>query len=194
MESAYADAGVDRFAVWVHETDQSLPAELDARGYRVEETTRVMARSLPNGLPDAPDLATESLLWPPYLSYLEAAGTPPGLLSGVDPTAYHVLGVEMAGQCVATAIAFDHDGDCGIFNASTLEPFRRRGIGTALVTRHLRDAARRGCATATLQATPIAERVYASVGFRDLGCYFEYVPASGGTTLRARRGTARGRS
>jgi predicted GNAT family acetyltransferase len=30
--------------------------------------------------------------------------------------------------------------------------------------------------TASLQSTGIAERVYASVGFRDLGRYLEYVP------------------
>jgi len=40
----------------------------------------------------------------------------------------------------------------------------------------LRDAAARGCTTASVQATPMAEGVYASVGFRDLGRYLEYTP------------------
>jgi hypothetical protein len=38
------------------------------------------------------------------------------------------------------------------------------------------DAAARGCSTASLQSTEMAERVYAAVGFRDLGRILEYVP------------------
>ena len=34
-----------------------------------------------------------------------------------------------------------------------------------------------GCSTASLQSTAMAERVYAAVGFRDLGRILEYVPA-----------------
>jgi predicted GNAT family acetyltransferase len=82
----------------------------------------------------------------------------------------------VAGRDVSAAIAYDHDGDCGIFNMGTLEPHRRRGLATTLLGRHLLDAAERGCSTASLQATPIAEGVYSAVGFRDLGRFFEYVP------------------
>jgi len=73
-------------------------------------------------------------------------------------------------------MAFDHDGDCGVFNVATLEAARRRGLGTALTARHVHDAAARGCSTASLQSTAMAERVYAAVGFRDLGRILEYVP------------------
>jgi predicted GNAT family acetyltransferase len=73
-------------------------------------------------------------------------------------------------------MAFDHNGDCGVFNMGTLEAARRRGIGTALAARHVRDAIERGCTTASLQSTTMAERVYARVGFRDLGRILEYVP------------------
>jgi predicted GNAT family acetyltransferase len=37
-------------------------------------------------------------------------------------------------------------------------------------------ALERGCRTASLQSTEMAERMYAAVGFRDLGSIFEYVP------------------
>jgi chromate reductase len=73
---------------------------------------------------------------------------------------------------VATAIAFDQDGDCGVLNMSTLEAARRQGLGTALIARHVHDAVERGCSTASLQSTAMAERVYAAVGFRDLGRIF----------------------
>jgi predicted GNAT family acetyltransferase len=84
----------------------------------------------------------------------------------------------LAGEDVTTALAFDHAGDCGIYNVATLEGARRRGLGTALTARCLREALRRGCATASLQSSPMAEGVYAAVGFRDLGRFLEYVPGS----------------
>jgi predicted GNAT family acetyltransferase len=59
---------------------------------------------------------------------------------------------------------------------STIAPLRRRGLGTAITAHLLRDAAARGCTTTSLQSTPMAERVYAAVGFRDLGRILEYVP------------------
>ena len=82
----------------------------------------------------------------------------------------------LGGENVATAMAFDHDGDCGVFNVGTLEPARRRGLGTGLTARLVLDAAHRGCSTASLQSTAMAERVYAGVGFRDLGRILEYAP------------------
>jgi predicted GNAT family acetyltransferase len=103
---------------------------------------------------------------------------PAGLLGGTDPRAFHNLAAHRAGATVATAIAFDHAGDCGVFNVSTREAARREGLGTALTARLLHDAIGRGCSTASLQSTAMAERVYAAVGFRDLGLIFEYVPAA----------------
>jgi hypothetical protein len=42
---------------------------------------------------------------------------------------------------------------------------------------HLHRARRRGCRTATLQSTEMAEHLYASVDFRDLGRILEYIPS-----------------
>ena len=58
------------------------------------------------------------------------------------------------------------------------ERARRRGLGTALTALQLHDARARGCRTASVQATDVAERVYAAAGFRDLGRILEYVPHS----------------
>ena len=73
-----------------------------------------------------------------------------------------------------SALGFDSDGDRGIFNVSTLEHARRRGLGTALTALLVHEAAARGATTATLQSTEMAERVYAGVGFRDLGRFLEF--------------------
>lgn len=85
-------------------------------------------------------------------------GVPRGFLSGSDHAAFHVLVARLAGE------------------NTTLEHARRRGLGTALTDLHAHDALARGCQTASLQSTEIAEHVYATVGFRDLGRILEYVP------------------
>jgi GNAT superfamily N-acetyltransferase len=101
-------------------------------------------------------------------------GVPAGLLGGADPSAFHVLVARLDGENVAAGLAYDHEGDCGVFNVGTAA--RRRGIGTAITARLVLDAVERGCSTASLQSTAMAERVYASVGFLDLGRILEYVP------------------
>ena len=75
-------------------------------------------------------------------------------------------------------MAFDHRGDCGIYMVGTVEAARRRGLATALSAHALAQARGRGCRTASLQSTAMAKRVYARVGFRDLGLWQEYVPGS----------------
>lgn len=181
MEAAYGAAGVERYAAWVHEGDSGTAAALGRRGYTVAETTRAMGMPVASAVPPRASVDVRPVAWREYLEYLWSAGVPEGLLGGSDGEAFHALAVRgPGGELVASAIAFDHDGDCGIFNMSTLPAARRRGLGTALTARHVRDAAARGCTTATLQATPMAERVYASVGFRDLGRILEFAPPAGG--------------
>ena len=103
-------------------------------------------------------------------------GLPPGLLAEADHAAFHLLVARVDGESVATALAFDFGRDCGIYNVTTLESARRRGLGTALTVVALHEARARGCRTASLQSTEMAERMYAAVGFRDLGRFLEYVP------------------
>jgi GNAT superfamily N-acetyltransferase len=121
-----------------------------------------------------PELELADLAW---ADYLRVFGMPEGLLAGGDLSAFAIVSARVAGRPVSTAMAFDHDGDCGIYNVGTLEHARRRGIATALTSWHLRAALDRGCRTASVQSTPMAEHVYAAAGFRDLGRFLEYVPA-----------------
>jgi ribosomal protein S18 acetylase RimI-like enzyme len=173
MEGAYASAGVERFAAWVHESDEALRADVVARGYVLDTSTRAMGMVLDDVR--RPELELE-LAPSSWSDYVRVAELPTGLLDAVDPCAFHVRIALLAGESVASGIAFDRDGDCGIYNVGTLAHARRRGIGTALTAVLAHDAAARGCETASLQATATAERVYAAVGFRDLGRILEYVP------------------
>jgi len=173
MMAAYEAAGVTRFAAWVHESDVAMRTDLERRGYAVSEATRAMGMKLDDIRLPRPEIELGPADWS---EHLRLAGVPRGFLSGIDPGAFHVLVASLGGENVSTAIALDFAGDCGIYNVGTLEPARRRGVATALTAILLHDARSRGCRTASLQSTAMAERVYAAVGFRDLGRILEYVP------------------
>ena len=186
MEAAYEAAGVTRFAAWVHESDAAMRAALERRGYTLDEVTRAMGMMLDDIRLPRRDLELGPADWS---EHLRLAGMPSGFLTGADPGAFHVLvarlrgenvstaiASRLRGENVSTAIAFDFAGDCGIYNVGTLEPARRLGLATGLAAIHLHDARARGCQTASLQSTAMAERVYAAAGFRDLGRILEYVP------------------
>lgn len=173
MEEAYASAGVSRFAAWVHESDEPLRLDVEARGYRFDQATRAMGMALADLRMPRPEI---DLAPPDWSEYLRTIGVPTGFLAGVDQGEFHVRLARLEGETVASALAFDHGDDCGIYNVSTLAAARRRGLGTALTVLLAHDAAARGCRTASIQATEMAERLYARVGFRDLGRFLEYVP------------------
>ena len=157
----------------MRERDAPLQADLERRGYVFDSATRAMGLSLEELRGPRRPLDLGPSDWSEYLRVLDV---PAGLLVGADPEAFHVLVARWNGESAATAMAFDHDGDCGVYNVTTRADARRRGLGTALTVALLHDAVARGCRTASLQSTPMAEGVYAAAGFRDLGRILEYVP------------------
>jgi ribosomal protein S18 acetylase RimI-like enzyme len=176
LEAAYAARDVDRYAAWVREGDEALRTAVEARGYRLEETTRAMGMSLDDLSLPRPQLDLAEPHADAYADFFRREELDPGLIVAFD--VFHLLIAMDEGDHVTSATAYDHDGDCGIFNVTTLEHARRRGLGTAITALHLHDARERGCTTASLQSTPMAERVYAAAGFRDLGRYLEFVPSA----------------
>jgi ribosomal protein S18 acetylase RimI-like enzyme len=172
METVYASAGVSRFAAWVHESDVPMRHDLIRRGYTLDTSTRAMATTLDDLRLPRSDIDLAPADWH---EHLRIAGVPENFLAAADRAAYHILLARLEGETVATAMAFDCDGDCGIYNVGTLEHARRRGLATALTAIQLHEALARGCQTASLQSTPAAERVYAAAGFRDLGRILEYI-------------------
>ncbi|HZD78971.1 MAG TPA: GNAT family N-acetyltransferase, partial [Actinomycetota bacterium] len=143
------------------------------RGYRLDTTTRAMGMALGDVRLPRPRIELGA---PDRSEYLRILGAPPEFLARADPHAYHILLAGLRDENVATAMAFDHAGDRGIYNLGTIEHARRGGLGTALTALHVHDVLARGCRTASLQSTPMAEGIYAAVGFRDLGRILEYVP------------------
>jgi ribosomal protein S18 acetylase RimI-like enzyme len=173
MEAAYAAAGVTHFAAWVHETDAPLRRDLERRGYTLDTATRAMGMALDDMRLPRPAITLGPADWS---AYLRIVGLPPDFLAGADRAAFHILVARLGGEDVAAAMAFDHGGDCGLYNVGTVEHARRRGLATALTVAQVHAARARGCRTASLQATAMAGRLYAAVGFRDLGRIVEYAP------------------
>ncbi|HEX6870000.1 MAG TPA: GNAT family N-acetyltransferase [Micromonosporaceae bacterium] len=178
MEAAYAEAGITRFAAWVHESDHAMRTEIERRGYTVDTTTRAMGRDL-DSLDDVEDSLTEPPVdlgpaaWSEYVQY---EGLPPDFLARADHAALHVLVAREDGEIVAASLAYDLGDDCGIYNVATLPHARGRGLASAVTVAQLRAARARGRRTASLQSTPMAQRLYARLGFHDLGRILEYVP------------------
>jgi ribosomal protein S18 acetylase RimI-like enzyme len=112
---------------------------------------------------------------PRWSAYLRIVGVPPGFARRADRGAFHVLVAALDGTPAAAAMAFDRAGDCGIYNVATQEHARRHGLATALTALLAHDALARGCRTVSLQATPMAEGLYAALGFRNLGRILEFV-------------------
>ena len=149
------------------------PNRLEAGIQTLDHSTRAMGMVLDDVRLPRPEIEVGRADW---FEYRRILGVPPGFLSGADQGAFHVLVARLGGENVAAAMAFEHGGDCGIYNVTTLEHVRRRGLGTALTALQVHEALARGCRTASLQSTEMAERMYATVGFRDLGRILEYVP------------------
>jgi hypothetical protein len=174
MEAVYAAAGVARFAAWVHESDEPMRDELERRAYTLDTTTRAMGMALDDIALPRPQIGLGPADW---AEYLKMEGLPPDFLRTADHAAFHLLVARADCEMVAAALAYDFGDDCGIYNVGTVEKARRRGLATALTAAQLYDARARGCWTASLQSTQMAERVYAAAGFRDLGRILEYVPS-----------------
>src|SRR5262249_28449902 len=88
MEAAYAAAGVDAFAAWVHEADSALRCDLERLDYTLNETTRAMGMPLDDIRVPEPDLDLGCLDWS---NYLELFDLPAGLLARGDREGLHVV-------------------------------------------------------------------------------------------------------
>ena len=94
--------------------------------------------------------------------------------SGTDPDLYLKLVSDeriklyigtLDGVPVARSMVFFSSGVVGLYLVSVLEPFRNRGIGTAMTVEPLLDAREDGYHVSVLMATELGERIYSKIGF-----------------------------
>lgn len=82
-----------------------------------------------------------------------------------DAPEVHFLGL-LDGEPVGTASLLTAGGAAGIYNITTIERARGRGIGAALTARAVQAGRERGMEVATLQASTMGRPVYERLGFR----------------------------
>jgi ribosomal protein S18 acetylase RimI-like enzyme len=185
------------FSWWVGPADQphSLGQMLRALGLEGSEQERLMAANLddlqpselsPTGLRILRVQSTAQLR--SYAQILAHNWTPPdahvlrfyalaeaALLGSETPLWLYLAFV--GEEPVATAELTVGGGVVGVYNAATIESYRRRGFATALIRHCLQAAREKGYRTAVLQAAPRAESVYQRLGFQAFGEITEYKPA-----------------
>ena len=81
-----------------------------------------------------------------------------------DAPEVHFLGL-LHGEPVATVSLVTAGGAAGIYNVTTTEAARGRGIGATMTVAAARHGAERGLTLATLQASAIGRPVYERLGF-----------------------------
>lgn len=115
-----------------------------------------------------------SALWTPpdeeVVRFYEAAT--PALLRDDCPIWLYVGYLD--GEMVATSQLAVGGGVVGLYNISTDEAHRRKGIGSAMTVKPLVDAKAAGFATAILQASDDGKGVYERIGFTVTSRFAEY--------------------
>jgi ribosomal protein S18 acetylase RimI-like enzyme len=144
--------------------------DLAPDGLAIVSTCRLMGRDLTHVPAHDAQLAdpTDDLGWVGALNDRAYGLTDSRLerhFGFISPVAVHAHRVGRR----ATAAALDHDGDASLFFVATAPSHRRKGYATAAVKGTMAAAARRGCTTASLLATPDGVGLYERLGFADLG-------------------------
>ncbi len=173
IERAYVSRGVERYAVWVHESDAAVAHEVETRGYSYDSSTRTMAMPIADLV--EVDASMLDLVEPTLERFWHVDGLD-GIVPDLSAERANFYIARLGGEDAAMLMAFDHDGDCGIYMVGTRPAARRQGLATALSAHAIKQARERGCMTVSLQSTEMAESVYTRVGFRDLGRFEEYMP------------------
>jgi ribosomal protein S18 acetylase RimI-like enzyme len=174
LAAEYEAAGVRAWTVWVRPGDGDSAALLEAAGHGLDATPQAMGMELGTFEQRASDECEIVVVDDvgPLTAINDAAY---GYDGDFDRTLRSYSGpgtvyeAHVGGRPAAALMAYDRDGDCGIFFVATLAEARGRGLATELMKRALADARDRGCTTTTLQATKAGEPIYARLGYRALG-------------------------
>ena len=163
--------------------DLSLYEQFARRGYILIEVSNVLVRRLSeNDLFDAPPPGVtlretepgEASLWTQTVAqgFAEHFPVTPEILDVMD-SFFHREGAAsllafVEGKVAGGAVVSAHDGVGGLFGASTLSDFRRRGVQSALLAARLAWVRDRGCDIAVSIAQPgsASQRNIERQGFR----------------------------
>jgi ribosomal protein S18 acetylase RimI-like enzyme len=157
------DAGLQR-------ADTELAMAADLASLRTDDTTLAGLEIRRVGsVAELQDFA-RIIAGPAERQFYELAA--PALLA-TDSPQWRYVGY-LDGLPAATAELTASGGLAGLYNITTLESFRRRGIGTAITLLPLLDARAAGFHTGFLQAAAAGVGMYTRIGFQHFGDITEY--------------------
>jgi GNAT superfamily N-acetyltransferase len=160
--------GAGSFALWCRVDDVETAVALAAAGFRRDVTTCAMRCELSQV--ELPSSSVRVLCDVDLARIAELNALPGDVLAGV-PSARGCATAGLEAGLVLIAVGTD----VNVSFVATRPNARRRGLATAVVAAALRDADRSGVVTATLQATPMAQRLYANLGFAPVAQIQEWV-------------------
>jgi len=172
----YSAAGVDTWALWLPSTatnfdDPDMTGTVT--GMTRDTTTLVMTLDALDDFPSYPRVVRTSIDAAARVGdepILAAELPAPNGVDGLDGWALIHDGVAVAG-----AWTYRCGADVGVYAVGTAPEWRRRGLARALMLHVLADARQGGARTASLQSTPMGQRLYEQLGFRTVGRYEEWV-------------------
>ena len=162
-------AGCRSYAVWTLDHAHATAAVLERAGWRRSATTRPMHADLDMPAPAQP-------YWPVRV----VRDVDPAVVTGLNGVGGELLAGVPGARTYATAdgasglVTIDVGDDVNVSFVATAPQARGEGRATALLAAALDDARAAGRRTASLQATPMAERLYARHGFHPVGRWQEW--------------------
>ncbi len=199
LESFYRSRGSAVRIMLCPLADPSLVQLLGCRGYRLTEMENVLVRPIQGDEPVPPPAAkvsvrrappAEAKLWAGIIGegFFGTAELEPqlmqALLAGFNTSNATCFFGCLDGRPVGAAVVHTHDGVAMLNGAATLQPFRGRGVHTALHHARLSFAAAAGCELARVVTQPgsasqrNAERQGFSVAYTRVAMVREWTPAA----------------
>jgi ribosomal protein S18 acetylase RimI-like enzyme len=169
----FADAGARKWGLWVRGDDARGAAHAREHGLHLDSTPAAMVAELagmtaPGGEVERVDFATVGAINDAAYALAQPKLGPP--IAGL-PDTVHTYGARAPdGTIGAVAMAFDHGHeDTAVWFVATRPGAQRQGLARRVLTGLLREARQRGNRTASLQSSAAGRRLYASLGFADVG-------------------------
>ncbi len=173
----YEDAGVRAWTVWSDPGDTDAAEALSKRGHLLDSQPVAMAAEITElTLPETGGLdwiETRDMGLVGRINDSAYGFPPPAFEAVLDhwaETRWRAYIASLNGIPVGSVLAhFGANGDCGISGVATLPEARGHGIATRLLAAVLGEAQRLGMVTTSLQASPSGAKVYAALGYCNLG-------------------------
>jgi GNAT superfamily N-acetyltransferase len=178
LATAYAEAGIRAWTVWVPDYDRRSAELLAGRGHVLDGSPRTMGLDLADLRPPERPLPGDVELVPGEIG---AIGSINDRAYGIEVPAWAVamerepdlpldsLIATIEGEPVACAIVLDHHGDAAVTAVATLPEHRGKGLAGWIITELLGSARERGLSSGSLQASRAGAPVYERLGFADAG-------------------------